>query len=106
MTLPSFDGKQFIRKEAPSAKRHARETMTFLAKEAGFSSTTTCRRTLYVNEHGSNEIKEAMLNGQVSVWFAYKYVKKQEEIAKLQRLRELIKASATTPPTAARVTKQ
>jgi hypothetical protein len=95
MTLPSFDGKQFVRREAPSSKRHARETMAFLAKESGFSSTTQCRRTLYINEHGSEEIKEAMLNGQVSVWFAYKYVKKQEEIAKLQRLRQLIKA---TPP--------
>jgi hypothetical protein len=94
MTIPSFDGKQFIRKQAPSAKRHAKETMAIIAKEAGFSSTTTCRRTLYVNDHGSNEIKEAMLNCQVSVWFAYKYVKKQEEIAKLQKLRALIKASA------------
>ena len=89
-TLPSIDGNQFKQKQAPSAKRHAKETMTILAKELDFSSTTTCRRMMYVEDHGSEDIKEALKNGDVSAWFAYKYVKRKQ----YARLREMLKASA------------
>ncbi|MGD0071788.1 MAG: hypothetical protein ABSB71_09555 [Candidatus Bathyarchaeia archaeon] len=90
-TLPSIDGKLFLKKPAPSATRHGKETMAFIAKESGFSSTTTCRRVLYVVKYGSEEIKEALLNGDVSPWFAYNYVLRKQ----YARLREILKASAT-----------
>ncbi len=95
---PSIDGNNpFVRKPALSAGRHAREKHAVIAKEAGFSETkeTTARRIDYIMAYGSEEVKEAMLAEQVSVWFAYKYVKRQRQDNAVKefraRLRELAK---------------
>lgn len=97
VTLPPIDGKPFLKKTAPSTARHAREALAKMLKEnnLGFS-VTTARRIDYVNEHGTPEIKEAMNNEQVSVWFAYNYVKRQEALFRI--LKRLATSPTEAPP--------
>ena len=76
--LPSFDGKPLIKPKSKSTERHKRETLSKIA-ESQKISTATLRRAKYIIAFGSEDVKELCRSGQLSIWRAYNFVKRQEE---------------------------
>ena len=85
LTLPSIDGKPLVKPTSKSTDRHKRETIYKIAKDLALSA-TSLRRGTYIRKFGSEEIKELCRNGQVSIWRAYNYVKRQQEMKLIELL--------------------
>lgn len=88
LILPSIDGNSLIKPKAKSTDRHKRETLSKVGEKVGLS-VATFRRSLYIDKWGSEEIKQLCRSGQLSVWRAYNFVRRQQE----EKLFELILAA-------------
>lgn len=75
--LQSSDCKELIKKESRTTARYHREQGYKIGQQVGISR-STYRRNLFIQKYGSEEIKECVRCGEISIYKAYLFVRYQQ----------------------------